>query len=43
MLHLATLTRPIDLDSRYGTWDPIVGRVVVPAGPVEPGAARPGS
>jgi peptidyl-prolyl cis-trans isomerase C len=43
MLHLATLTRPIDLDSRYGTWDPIVGRVVVPVGPVEPGAARPGS
>ena len=28
MMHLATLTREIELDPRYGTWDPVIGQIV---------------
>ena len=30
---IATLTRTVEVDGRYGTWDPTVGQVVPPAGP----------
>ncbi len=33
LLHLATLSRDISIDPRYGTWDPVVGRVLPPEGP----------
>jgi hypothetical protein len=28
VLQIATLTRAVEIDKRYGTWDPVVGRVV---------------
>ena len=27
IMHLSSLTREIDLNSRYGTWDPVVGQI----------------
>ena len=30
VLQIATLTRSVEIDNRYGTWDPVVGRVVAP-------------
>lgn len=27
IMHLSSLTREVDLDSRYGTWDPVVGQI----------------
>ena len=32
-LQIATLTRTVEVDGRYGTWDPTVGRMVSPEGP----------
>lgn len=32
-LQIATLTRTVEVDGRYGTWDPMVGRMVPPEGP----------
>ena len=33
VLQIATLTRTVEVDGRYGTWDPMVGRMVPPEGP----------
>lgn len=27
IMHLASLTREVDLDSRYGTWNPVIGQI----------------
>ena len=27
IMHLSSLTREVDLDSRYGTWDPVIGQI----------------
>ena len=27
IMHLSSLTREVDLDTRYGTWDPVVGQI----------------
>ena len=27
IMHLSSLTREVELDSRYGTWDPVVGQI----------------
>jgi hypothetical protein len=43
ILHMATLTRDISVDPRYGTWDNAVGRVVPPAGPASPDGVGGGS
>jgi len=43
MLHLATLTRDITIDPRYGSWDSAVGRVLAPAGPVSADRVNQGS
>ena len=32
-LQIATLTRTVEVDGRYGTWDPLVGQMVPPEGP----------
>ena len=32
-IQIATLTRTVAVDGRYGTWDPMVGRMVPPEGP----------
>jgi len=43
LLQIAGLTRTVEVDSRFGTWDPVVGRVAPPAGPMAPALARLGS
>ena len=43
LLQIAGLTRTVEVESRFGTWDPVVGRVAPPAGPMAPALARLGS
>ena len=43
LLQVAGLSREIQVDARYGTWDRAVGRVAPPAGPLAPALARLGS
>ncbi|MBH99386.1 MAG: hypothetical protein CL467_02145 [Acidimicrobiaceae bacterium] len=43
LLQVAGLTRIVEVESRFGTWDPVVGRVAPPAGPLAPSLARLGS
>ena len=43
MLHLATLTREVTIDPRYGKWDNAVGRVLPPDGPTSPDGVGRGS
>ena len=43
LLQIAGLTRTIEVDARFGSWDPVVGRVAPPAGPLAPALARLGS
>ncbi len=40
LLQVAGLTRTVEVESRFGTWDPVVGRVAPPAGPLAPALAR---
>ena len=35
MLGIATMTREVSLDGRFGSWDPVMGRVSRPAAPSE--------
>jgi len=35
LVSMATMTREISIDPRYGTWDPILGQVSPPDGPIE--------
>ena len=43
LLQIAGLTRTVEVDARFGSWDPVVGRVAPPAGPLAPALARLGS
>ena len=43
LLQIAGLTRTVEVESRYGTWDAAVGRVASPPGPLAPALARLGS
>ncbi len=43
LLQIAGLTRTVEVDARFGVWDPVVGRVAPPAGPLAPALARLGS
>ena len=43
LLQVAGLTRTVEVESRFGTWDPVVGRVASPAGPLAPALAGLGS
>ena len=43
LLQVAGLTRSVEVESRYGTWDAAVGRVAPPPGPLAPALARLGS
>ena len=43
LLQVAGLSREIQVDARYGTWDRAAGRVAPPAGPLAPALARLGS
>lgn len=43
LLQIAGLTRTVEVDARFGDWDPVVGRVAPPAGPLAPALARLGS
>ena len=43
LLQIAGLTRTVEVESRYGTWDAAVGRVAPPPGPLAPALARLGS
>jgi hypothetical protein len=43
LLQIAGLTRIVEVDARFGDWDPVVGRVAPPAGPLAPALARLGS
>ena len=27
IMHLSSLTREVDVDSRYGTWDSVIGQI----------------
>ncbi len=35
LLGIASMTRDVSIDGRFGTWDPVVGRVSPPAAPAE--------
>ena len=35
LLGIASMTRDVSIDGRFGTWDPVVGRVSTPAAPAE--------
>jgi len=43
LLQVAGLTRDVEVEARFGTWDAAVGRVAPPAGPLAPALARLGS
>ncbi len=43
LLQIAGLTRTVEVEARFGTWDAAVGRVAPPAGPLAPALARLGS
>ncbi|MDG2427403.1 MAG: peptidylprolyl isomerase [Acidimicrobiales bacterium] len=42
LLQIAGLTRTVQVDSRFGSWDPAVGRLAPPSGPLDPALARLG-
>ena len=42
LLQIAGLTRSVQVDDRFGSWDPAVGRFAPPAGPLAPALARLG-
>ena len=33
LVEFATMTRSVSLDARYGSWDPVIGKVNPPSGP----------
>ena len=43
LLQIAGLTREVVVEARFGTWDPVVGRVVPPLGPQDPPPSPAGS
>jgi len=43
LLQIAGLTRTVEVEARFGTWDPVVGRVAPPEGPLSPSLAGLGS
>ena len=43
LLQVAGLTRAVEVEARFGTWDVASGRVAPPAGPLAPALARLGS